>query len=326
VKRRDFMTLLGGAAAWPLAARAQQSGMPVVGFLSTRSLDGSEHLLTAFLKGLSETGYTEAKNVTIEYRWAENQNDRLPTLVADLLNRQVKIIAAMGGSPAALAAKTATTTIPIVFQVGVNPVEVGLVASLNRPSGNLTGVTTLAFELTSKRLEILHEMVPTRANIAVLINPTNTTAEAMSKDLQSAARNLGLRLHFLYAKSESDFDTAFATLVRQRADALVIAPDALFTNRSEQLAHLTVRYALPTIYQWHEFAVAGGLISYGASSSDSYRLAGVYSGRILHGAKPADLPVQQATKVELIINLKTAKTLGITVPISLLGRADEVIE
>jgi putative tryptophan/tyrosine transport system substrate-binding protein len=325
-RRRDFIVALGSAVAWPLAARAQQRPpMPVVGFLSTRSSDGSEHLLTAFLEGLSETGYTQAKNVTIEYRWAENQNDRLPTLVADLLNRRVTIIAAVGGSPAALAAKTATTTIPIVFQVGVDPVEFGLVASLNRPGGNLTGVTTLAFELTSKRLEVLHEMVPTRANIAVLINPTNITAEAMSKDLQSAARALGLRLHFLHANSESDFDTVFATLVRQRVDALVIAPDALFTNRSEQLAHLAVRYALPTIYQWHEFAAAGGLISYGASSSDSYRQAGVYSGRILHGAKPADLPVQQATKVELIINLKTAKTLGITVPISLLGRADEVI-
>jgi len=327
IGRRQFITLLGGSAAtWPFTARAQQQAMPVVGFLSTRSSDGSEHLLTAFREGLSEAGYAEAKNVAIEYRWAENQNDRLPALVADLLNRQVAVIAAMGGSPAALAAKRATTTIPIVFQVGVDPVEVGLVTSLNRPGGNLTGVTTLAEELTSKRLEMLHEMVPTRGNVAALINPTNISAEAMSKDLQRAARTFGLRLDFLYAKSESDFDTVFATLARQRAGALVIVPDALFTNQSERLAHLTVGHALPTIYQWYEFAAAGGLISYGASSTDSYRRAGVYSGRILHGARPADLPVQQSTKIELIINLKTARTLGLTVPLSLIGRADEVIE
>jgi putative tryptophan/tyrosine transport system substrate-binding protein len=327
-RRREFFGLLGGAAAsWPFAAHAQQPALPVIGFLSSASPDLYAHVVRAFHQGLSETGYVEGRNVATEYRWAYGQNDRLPALAADLVRRQVAVIAAPASTPAALVAKAVTTTIPIVFQTAADPVEVGLVASLNRPGGNLTGVATVGLEVGSKRLELLHEVVPTATVMALLVNPTSPSlAESTTKDAQAAARVLGLKLHVLHASTERDFDTIFATLVQLQAGALVIGPDALFTSRSEQLAALALRHAVPAIYQWREFAAAGGLMSYGGSIADGLRVVGVYTGRILKGEKPADLPVQRYTKVELIINLKTATALGLTVPLSLLGRADEVIE
>jgi putative ABC transport system substrate-binding protein len=328
MRRREFISLLGGgAAAWPLAARAQQPAMPVIGFLGGASPDRWVGRLRAFHQGLSETGYVVGRNLAIEYRWAEGQNDRLPSLAAELVGRQVSVIAAPGSVPAALAAKAATTTIPIVFEIASDPVELGLVASLPRPGGNITGVTSLNAQVGPKRLELLHELVPTATVVGLLVNPTNPNeAEPTTKNLQAAARSLGLEMHVLHASAEGDFDAAFATIIQLQAGALAIGTDPLFTSRLEQLAALTVRHAVPTVYQFREFTAAGGLMSYGGSLTDTFRAAGVYTGRILKGDKPADLPVQQTTKVELFLNLKTAKALGLTVPIPLLGRADEVIE
>jgi putative ABC transport system substrate-binding protein len=326
MKRRTFITLLGGAAtAWPLAVRAQQSAMPVIGVLDGRSADESTPLVAALRRGLNETGFVEGRNVAIEHHWAHGQYDRLPALAADLVRRQVTVIATSGNA-SALAAKTATATIPIVFLTGADPVQAGLVASLSRPGGNLTGVTSLGVELGPKRLELLHELVPAATTIAILVNPANRSAEIQVRDMQAAARTLGLELHILQASTEREIDAAFAALTRLRAGALVISPEAFFNSRSEQLAALTVRHAVPAIYTYREFAAAGGLMSYGGSITDSYRQAGIYVGRILKGEKPADLPVQQSAKVELIINMKTAKALGLTVPFALLGRADEVFE
>ncbi|MGA8695671.1 MAG: ABC transporter substrate-binding protein [Xanthobacteraceae bacterium] len=327
MRRREFISLIGSVAAiWPLAARAQQSAMPVIGFVNAASAKGYAPLLSAFLKGLSEAGFVDGRNVSIEYRWAEGRVDQLPAMVADLVHRRVAVIAAMG-TPAALAARAATTTIPTVFETAADPVRVGLVASLNRPGGNVTGVTSLLVVVGSKRLELLHELVPTARVMALLVNPANPTlAEINSKEMQAAAHTLGLELHVLNASTEGDFDAVFTNLLQLSAGGLVISPDPFFTSRSEQLAALTIRHAVPTIHYNPEFAAAGGLLSYGEGSADAYRQAGNYTGRVLRGEKPADLPVQQATKVELHINLKTAKALGITFPESILQRADEVIE
>jgi putative ABC transport system substrate-binding protein len=298
----------------------------VVGLLSSASPNLSDDRWRAFRQGLSEAGLAEGRNVAIEYRWAEGQNDRLPAMAADLVRRQVSAIAAFG-LPGAMAARSATTTIPVVFQGGFDPVTVGVVASLNRPGGNVTGVSTLGVELGPKRLELLHELVPTATNIALLANPTNpVVAETQSRNLQAATRTLGLEFHVLHASNERDFEAVFASLVRLRGSALLISNDGLFIGRVGQLGALALRHAVPAVFQFREFATAGGLMSYGTNVADSYRLAGIYTARILKGEKPADLPVQQATKVELILNLKTAKALGLTIPLSLLGRADEVIE
>ena len=327
LRRRDFITMLGGAAAaWPTAARAQQSAMPVVGVLGATTAQGYAAQLAAFRQGLNEAGFVEGRNVAIEYRWAEDQYDRLPALAADLVRRQVAVIATIGGNASSSAAKAATATIPVVFHGSLDPVEAGFVASLNRPGGNLTGVVTLNVDTGQKRLELIHELVPTATTIGLLLNPTNAVAETQSKDLQAAARTLGLQLRVLHASTERGFDEVFATLIQLRAGGLVIGTDGFFVSQSEQLAALTVRHALPAIFQYRAFVTAGGLMSYGGSVTDSYRLSGIYTGRILKGEKPADLPVQQATKVELMINLKTAKALGLTVPLPLVGRADEVIE
>jgi putative ABC transport system substrate-binding protein len=325
MRRRELITLFGGAVVtWTRAARAQRPAAPVVGFLSSRAPGENETILVAFRRGLKEAGYVEGQNVTVEYRWADNQYDRLPTLAADLVSRQVAVIVSNG--PPIRAAKAATSTIPIVFAVGFDPLTFGLVTSLSRPGGNLTGVSILDVEIGPKRLELLHELIPTATVMALLVNPTTPAAEVIARDVQAAARAHGLQLHVLHAASDSDFDAAFATVAQLQAGALIIGGDPFFTSRSRQLGELTVARRVPTIYEFREFAAAGGLISYGTSLADAYRQVGIYTGRILKGEKPSDLPVQQATKVELILNLKTAKTLGITVPISLLGRADEVIE
>jgi len=328
LRRRDFISLLSSAAAaQPLAASAQQLTRPVVGFLGSASRDMYEIRLRAFHEGLKEAGYVEDQNVVVEYRWAQGQNNQLFAFAAELVQRQVAVIVAAGGTPSAVAAKAATATIPIVFGVAVDPVEVGLVASLNRPGGNVTGVTSLNVEIGPKRLELMHELMPAATTFALLINPSSPSiAEPYSRVLQEAARATGLQLHVLRGSTEPDLDTAFSSLVQLRADGLVIMPDNFFYSRSERLAGLTVRHAVPAIFQSRAFAAAGGLISYGSSETDYYRLLGSYTGRILKGEKPRDLPVQQIAKVELIINLKTARILGLTAPLQLLGRADEVIE
>ena len=324
---REFISLLGGVAAvWPLMAHAQQT-MPVIGFLGSSSPDLYAPAMRTFRQGLSEAGYVEGGNVAIEFRWANGQNDLLPALAADLVRRQVGVIVAPGSTPAALAAKAATETIPIVFQVGADPVAAGLVMSLARPGGNVTGVTNINTELVSKRLELLRELVPKATIAGLLVNPTSPEiTKAVSTDLQSTARTLGLQLHILQASTERDFDTVFATLAQLRVGALVIAPDAFFISRSEQLGALTARHGMPAITQFREFAAARGLMSYGGSFTEPVRQVGIYAGRILKGEKPADLPVPQTMKVELVINLKTAKALGVTVSQSVQNRADEVIE
>ena len=325
MRRREFITLLGGAAAWPLVARAQQSAMPVIGFINAAPAQSYGPQLAAFLKGLDEKGYVDGRNVTIEYRWADGQYDRLPALAADLVRRQVTVIAATT-TPAALAAKAATTTIPIVFTTVGDPVQLHLVTSLNRPGGNVTGVTQMNIEVAPKRLELLHELVPTASVMALLVNSTNPNTETNTKELQAAARTLGVELHVLNASTERDLDAVFAKLIQLRAGGLVIGADNLFASRVKQLAALALRHAVPTIYQDRDFAVAGGLMSYGTGFRETYRLAGNYIGRVLKGEKPADLPVQQATKVEFYINLKTAKALGLNVPAAMQARVDEMIE
>jgi putative ABC transport system substrate-binding protein len=325
MKRRELITLLGGAAAWPLAARAQQPVMPVVGFLHSASPEQVRYQVAAFRRGLNQAGYVEGRNVMIEYRWAEGFNDRLPALTIDLVSRRVAVIFA-GGNAAAQVAKPASNSVPIVFAIGADPVELGLVQSINRPGGNITGVSFLSTALTAKSLEILHEAVPNKVVIAAVVNPTNPNAKLNTRELQEAARILGLQLHVLNVSSERDIDAAFATLVQQNVGALLIDGDPFFEGRLDQLVAQLARHPMPAIYQNRRFADAGGLMSYGTSVVDAYRIAGDYTGRILNGEKPTELPVQQSTKVELILNSKAAKALGLTFPLSLLGRADQVIE
>jgi putative tryptophan/tyrosine transport system substrate-binding protein len=324
MRRRQFITLLGGAAAWPLAARAQ--AIPVVGFLNAASPQNYTRQQAAFLKGLAESGYVDGRNVTIEYRWAEGQNDRLPAMASDLVRRQVAVIAATS-TPAALAAKAATTTIPVVFETGGDPIKLGLVTSLSRPEGNITGVTQMNIEIAPKRLELLHELLPAAHVIALLVDGTDpANAETTTRDVSAAARTFGLELHVLEASTETDFNDVFAKLSQLRAGGLVVGGGPFFVSHREQLGALTLRHRVPAVFQHREFTAAGGLLSYGSDITDSYRLAGIYTGRILKGDKPADLPVQQAAKVELYINLKTANALGITIPLPLSGRANEVFE
>jgi ABC-type uncharacterized transport system substrate-binding protein len=326
MRRREFNILVVGATAWPLAARAQQPALPVIGFLSGRSLDDSKQMMAAFRQGLSEQGFVERRNVAIEYRWAEGHYDRLPALAADLVRQQVALILAVGSVPSPLAAKAATSTIPIVFVVGGDPVKFGLVASLNRPGGNVTGVSVLSGPLTVKRLELLRELASHAGVVACLVNPNNPEAESQLTDIRAAARTFGQELLVLNASTDRDLDAAFATLVRERPIGLLFGNDAFFVLRREQLVAWAARHAIPAVYFLREFAEAGGLMSYGDGLTDAYRRVGDYAGRILKGANPADLPVQQSTKIELVVNLKTAKALGIEVPPMLLARADEVIE
>jgi putative ABC transport system substrate-binding protein len=323
--RREFMTLLGGVAAWPLAARAQQPAMPVIGFLNGASPDGYAPYVAAFRQGLREAGTVEGQNATIEYRWAEGHYDRLPALAADLIQRKVTVIAATS-SPAARAAKAATSTVPIVFTTGDDPIKLGLVASLNRPGGNVTGVSNLIVELGSKQLGLLRELAPGTTAIAVLTNPNFPGTERQLKDVETAARVLGLQLMALRASSEREMETAFATMARQSGVALLLGVDPFLLERRDHIVALAARHAIPAIYPVREFAVAGGLMSYGSDFADSYRQAGIYTGRIVRGEKPADLPVQRSTKFEFVINFKTAKSLGLAVPNSMQLLADEVIE
>jgi putative ABC transport system substrate-binding protein len=325
MRRREF--LIGGAvAAWPVVAQAQQAAMPVVGFLNTASPEPFAEYVRAFQGGLGSAGYVEGRNVVIEYRWAQGSSTRLKEMAADLVRRRVDVIAATGGSPAAIEAKAATNTIPIVFQVGIDPISLGLVASLNRPGGNVTGATMMAFDLGPKRLELLHELAPKATSFVALVDPSTSRIESQIYDLKSAAEKLGLRVHVVNASAESELESAFKDIRDFGGEALFIVSGPLFNGLSEQLAALTLRYRIPAIYQFRAFAAAGGLLSYGGSITDAYYQAGIYTGRVLKGDNPADLPVQQSTKVELIVNLKTAKALGVTVPLTLLGRADEVIE
>ena len=328
MKRREFITLLGGAAAtWPLVARAQQSAMPVIGFLYPGSIDVIADRVRTFRQGLKDTGFIEGENVAIEFRWAEDQIERLPELAAELVRRQVTVIAAVGGNAPALTAKTATSTIPIVFAVGEDPVGLGLVASIARPGGNLTGINFLAAELHAKRLELLRELVPGAVRVAVLINPGNAVnAETTLRDVQAAARAVGLQMQIIRASTGREIDAAFATMARERPDALLVGGDPFFNSRRVQLALLAARHAVSAAYASREYAEVGGLMSYGPNFLDAYRQIGVYVGRILKGAKPADLPVVQSSKFELVINAQAARVLGLTVPASLLARADDVIE
>ena len=327
MRRREFIAGLGAAAAWPLAARAQQPAMPVVGVLYS----GGPNFINAarwraFREGLNDAGYVDGRNVSIEYSWADNQYERLPALAAELVRRRVAVIVT-GGGPAAHAARAATATIPIVFQLGVDPVATGLVASLNHPAGNATGATNITVSLVTKRLQLVRELLPTVAVIAVLVNPANRLAtEAQSRDLRGAARTLGLELRFLNASTPNEVDTAFATLIQERVGALLLTDEPFFNTRVDQIVALAAQYAVPVIYTFREFTMAGGLISYASNISNSYRQIGIYTGRILKGEKPADLPVLQPTKFELVINLKTAKALGLTIPETLLATADEVIQ
>jgi putative ABC transport system substrate-binding protein len=327
MKRREFITLLGGAAvAWPLAARAQQAAMPVVGYLSSRSPDDTTHLLAGFRQGLADGGFVEHQNVTIEYRWALGQYDHLPALATELTRLPVVVVVSTGGEPAALAAKAATSTIPIVFGTGTDPVKAGLVASYNRPGGNATGINFQTVDMEAKRLGLLHELMPQAKNIAFLYNPKFAAAEGQLHDVREAARTLGLQINALHASTDDEINAAFRTLVQQQTAALILAADPFFDTRRSQLVVLAAYNILPAIYQFREYAAAGGLMSYGIDAVDAYRQIGIYAARILKGARPVDLPVMQPTKFELVINLKTAKTLGLTVPDTLLARADEVIE
>jgi putative ABC transport system substrate-binding protein len=326
IGRREFITLLGGAAAvWPLGARAQEPALPVVGFLNSRSPDDTAHLVAAFRRGLSETGYVEGQNVTVEYRWGLGQYDRLPALAAELARRPVTVLASSGGDPAMLAAKAATSTIPIVF-VGADPVQMGLAASYSRPGGNATGISALSDMLGPKRLGLLHELVPQAATIGMLVNPAYDSGAQQTKDLQEAARVIGLQIQVSQASTDSEIDTAFESMAQGRIAALIIGADPFYDTRRDKLVGMAARYSFPAMYQFREYAAAGGLISYGIDLSDAYRQLGVYTGCILKGEKPGDLPVLQPTKFELVINLKTAKALGLTVPPTLLAIADEVIE
>jgi ABC-type uncharacterized transport system substrate-binding protein len=327
VKRRAFISLLGGAAVgWPLAARAQQAAMPVIGFLDTGSAETAREYVTAFQRGLAESGFMEGRNVGFDFLGAEGRYDRLPSLAAELVRRQVTLIAALGGTPAPMAAKAATATIPIVFRAGADPVAIGLVASLNRPGGNLTGVTSLNVELEPKRLELLRDVVPTANIIALLVNPSSPTVASITKSLQAAADGRGVQLVVEHAASERDIDAAFANIAKLKAGGLIITPDPFFDTRKQQLVLLAARYGIPAISYSRIITALGGLMSYGDNSGEAYRLLGVYAGRILRGEKPADLPVQQMTKLDLAINLNTARALGIEIPPTLLALADEVIE
>jgi putative ABC transport system substrate-binding protein len=326
MKRREFIMLLGGAVGWPLAARAQQKALPVVGFLNAQSPEGFAQPLRAFRQGLKEAGFVEGENVTIEYRWAENQIERLPALAAELVRRQVAVIAATGGNAVALAAKAATATLPVVFLVGLDPVKLGLVASLARPGGNLTGLNIFSNELPAKCLELLRELVPRIARVAVLVNPASPTAATDLREVDGAARAMRLQTHVLNASSSRELEAAFAAIARERPDALFVGLDAFFTGRRVQMVQLAARHGIPAIYGARDYAEVGGLMSYGASLTDGYRQVGVYAGRIVKGAKPADLPVVQSSKFELVINVPTARMLGLDVSPSLLTTADEVIE